>query len=256
MRLTDLAAIGLLTLALVLVPACTRPRADEVRILGAASLVDVLSDLAPAAAREGLTLRCSFGASAQVRAQVEHGAPADLLISAAADDARLMQDKGLTTPDRCRALYRNHLVLVAPTDGFVRSLEDLRSRGRVAIGDPRAVPAGRYAEASLRSLGLWNALDGRRVIGTDVRVVLGWVARGEVDAAVVYDTDRRTEPTRVRVVEAFPDASHPPIEYVAIIPTQAANPTGAQALLRLMDSASARATATALGFEPIMEGPP
>lgn len=254
--LVRLSAVGLLALALLLAPACTRPRADEVRILAAASLVDLLNDLAPAAAKEGLALRCSFGASSQVRAQIEHGAPADLLVSAAADDARTLQEKGLTTPDRCHTLYRNHLVLVAPTEGFVRSLDDLRGRGRVALGDPRVVPAGRYAEASLRNLGLWNALEGRRIIGTDVRVVLQWVARGEVDAAVVYDTDRRAEPTRVRVVEALPDASHAPIEYVAVIPTRAANPAGAEAFLRLLASASARAAATARGFEPLMDGKP
>lgn len=246
-------SLALATLALLLSASCVRHPSATVKVLAAASLVDLMGDVTRAAHDSGLEVRCSFAASSQARAQIAHGAPADLFVSASIEDARTLVQEGLAEKQTGVSLYRNHLVVVAPVDGAVRALDDLRQRGRLALGDPRIVPAGRYAEQSLRHLDLWSALDGRRVLGADARVVLGWAARGEVDAAVVYETDSRSEATRLRVVTRLPDDSHAPIVYVAVVPRQADNREGAAAVLALMASPRGREAARAHGFEPIME---
>jgi len=84
--------------------------------------------------------------------------------------------------------------------------------GRLAIADPRAVPAGRYARASLESLGAWKGVEPRLAPAGDVRAALALVARGEAPLGIVYRTDALAEP-RVKVVATFPEASHPPIVY-------------------------------------------
>jgi molybdate transport system substrate-binding protein len=75
------------------------------------------------------------------------------------------------------------------------------------------VPAGRYARASLESLGAWRSVEARIAPAQSVRAALNMVARGEAPLGIVYRTDALVEP-RVRVVDAFPESSHPPITYV------------------------------------------
>ena len=256
MRRSDTPRLLLAAAMLLVTCSCSLPRPQEVRVLAAASLADLMADLTPVARRYGLALRCTFGASSQVRAQVEAGAPTDLLLSASADDAQALQTRGFASARDCTPIYRNHLVLVAPADGWVRTVDDLRTRGRVGIGDPRTVPSGRYAEASLRRIGLWDALEGRRVHGTDARVVLGWVARGEVDAAVIYATDQQAEASRLHLVMALPDDSHPPIVYVAVIPKQATNRSGAEVFVQMAGLGEGVRVARLRGFDPVMQGRP
>jgi molybdate transport system substrate-binding protein len=240
-------------LLLLLATGCSSRGPGEVRVLAAASLVDLFHALGPSFHEAGIDVRPAFGASAQIRTQVEHGAPVDLFVSADAEDVRLLQARALIEPDGARVLYHNHLVVIAPVGSSVARLEDAR---RIGMGEPSTVPAGRYAKQSLERLGLFERLRPRLVLGADVRIVLGWVARGEVDAGIVYDTDRRAEEARVRVVRVLPDASHDPIEYVAAIPRGAAHPARARDLLTVLASPAGRREAESEGFEAVMTALP
>ncbi len=85
--------------------------------------------------------------------------------------------------------------------------------GRIVIGNPKTVPAGQYAEESLRALGLWDRLQPKLVFAENVRQALDYVARGEVDAGFVYTTD--AAPRGRAVKEAFRPAedSYRPVVY-------------------------------------------
>ena len=164
--------------------------------------------------------RIAYGASSALARQADAGAPAELFLSADLDwiDWLAGRDRLAGPPVR---LLANDLVLIAPVGSpaqvqvriapgvdLVRAL----AGGRLAIADPRAVPAGRYARAALESLGAWKAVEPHLAPAADVRGALALVARGEAPLGIVYRTDALAEP-RVRVVAAFPDASHPPIVY-------------------------------------------
>jgi molybdate transport system substrate-binding protein len=112
--------------------------------------------------RTGLLLRYNFGASGELRQQIEGGAPVDVFLSAGQSEMDALERKGFLVAGSRRILARNSLVVIVPV-GSTISLSrppDLLRRevGRLAIGNPKTVPAGQYAEECLRTLNLWEAL--------------------------------------------------------------------------------------------------
>jgi molybdate transport system substrate-binding protein len=88
--------------------------------------------------------------------------------------------------------------------------------GRLALADPAAVPAGKYAKAALESLGQWQAAEAKVVPAENVRAALALVERGEAALGIVYATDAIASDA-VEVLETFPEGSHPPIRYPAAV---------------------------------------
>ena len=84
---------------------------------------------------------------------------------------------------------------------------------RIAIGNPKTVPAGRYAEEALKHFNLWDTLKDKLVFGENVRQVLDYVARNEADAGLVYSTDAAVRSKDVKIVEKLPADSHQPVIY-------------------------------------------
>ena len=127
--------------------------------------------------------------------------------------------KHLIRPNSRVNLLGNDIVLIAPASstasvtiapGF--PLASLLDGGRLAMADPRAVPAGKYGKAALTHLGVWDEVAPRVAQAENVRAALAYVAKGEAPLGIVYGTDARSEPA-VRVVGTFPAESHPEILY-------------------------------------------
>ncbi|HET7340946.1 MAG TPA: molybdate ABC transporter substrate-binding protein, partial [Methylomirabilota bacterium] len=118
------------------------------------------------------------------------------------------------------------------------------------IGNPRTVPVGQYAEASLRALGLWERVQDRLVLAENVRQALDYVARGEVDAGFVYATDVGTVAGRVREAFRPPADSYAPVLYPAAVVRDTRHPREAAALLDLLAGSEARAVLARFGFQP------
>ena len=218
-------AAGLVALGLP--PLVDAAASGTVTIFAAASLADVMMAIGTRPGRAGPPIRFSFAASSTLARQIEQGATADIFISA--DEAWMdhLARRGRIVADTRRDLARNRLVVVqpgTPGDGeppeSVAALRDALVRGgppeRVATGDPAHVPAGRYAEAALRRLGLWTEIEPRLVRADNVRSALAFVERGEVAAGIVYATDALLS-RKVRVAARFPETSHPPIRYPAAL---------------------------------------
>jgi molybdate transport system substrate-binding protein len=152
-----------------------------------------------------------------------------------------------------RVLAGNRLVVVRAhglppsTAEDTATLRHALAGGRVATGDPAHVPVGRYAEAALRSLGLWDEVGARLVRAENVRSALAFVERGEAPAGIVYATDVAAA-GKVRIAARFPRASHPAVQYpVALL--EGAKPEAA-AVLAALFSAQAKAVLQRGGFEP------
>ena len=164
----------------------------------------------------------NFGATGALRAQIAQGAPADLFIAASDDEMNKAEKAGLIDPATRKVIARNQLVLIVPADSKLK-LDQLsalaKSPGvhRLAIGQPRTVPAGMYAQQALKYLHLWDALGPRLIYGESVRQVLAYVERGEVDAGLVYLTDAKQAGAKVRVVAIAGEETHDPICYVAAV---------------------------------------
>ena len=253
-RTTPLLALALSAVAALATTAA--PPAEPITVAAAISLRDALGDVAKAyEADTGRRVRFTFASSGQLMAQVKNGAPIDLFISAAEKQvAELVQDKLVDAASR-RVIARNELVLVAPAGAAsppasFKDLADARHR-RIALGEPRTVPAGEYAAQVLEHLKLSDAVRGRTVYGSNVRQVLDYVERGEVAAGVVYATDARAAGgDKVRVVARADPSTHAPIVHPAALVTASKKQDAARAFLAYLAGAKAQKLLAARGFAP------
>lgn len=240
--------------ALCLAFACAAAQAqDRLLVFAAASLRNALDDAARGFS--GPRPVVSYAGSSSLAKQIERGAPASIFISADRDWMNYVQQLGLLEPGTRRDLLGNRLVLVAPRGSAVKleiapgmPLLHALGGGRLALGDPYHVPAGKYARAALESLGLWDSLKARVAATENVRIALALVARGEAPLGVVYETDAREEPG-VRVVGRFDASLHPPIVYPMALLKGA--PPAARAFAAYLRSDRARAVFRKHGFSPL-----
>jgi molybdate transport system substrate-binding protein len=227
--------------------------APGVLIFAAASLQTALDALTPEMARvSGTPVRVSYAASSALARQIESGAPADLFISADEDWMNYVADRRLIKADTRANLVGNTLVLVAPVKqpvplkiapGF--ALASHLGSSRLAVGDPASVPAGKYAQAALTSLGVWSSVASRLAPAENVRAALLLVSRGEAPLGIVYRTDALADPGVV-IIDTFPEATHPPIVYPAALTAVAS--ADAARVLNFLRSEPARAVFARQGF--------
>jgi molybdate transport system substrate-binding protein len=210
-----LAFLPALSVALPLAAAATGP--VELEVYAAASLRDVLEDLAPALeAATGARPVFNFAGSSDLARQIVAANRADVFFSA--DEAWMdhVAAAGLVDAASRRSPISNRLVVVVPVDSAlaVRSAEDLARPEvrRLALAQPDAVPAGLYAEAWLRAKGAWRAVAGKVIPALDVRAALAAVGSGAVDAGIVYRTDAAIS-KRVKVAFEVPEREGPRISY-------------------------------------------
>ena len=200
-------------------PAKTEP--VNLNISAAASLQDAAGELKTLYETEnaGVILTLNLAASGTLQKQIEEGAPADLFISAGKSQMDALSQKGLIVEESRKDLLGNELVLIAGKDSKLAKFEDLAdaSVGKISIGTPETVPAGKYAKETLTNLNLWEQLQPKMVLAKDVRQVLTYVETGNVDAGLLYRTDAATGGNN-KIIAAAPAGSSAPIVYpVAVI---------------------------------------
>jgi len=245
--------LAALIFCLVLAPFAA---AETITVFAAASLKEALDAAAkPFEAATGNRVAISYAASSALARQIEAGAPATLFIGADLDWVDYVEKRGLTVPGTRRNLLGNDLVLVAPAasaaavriaPGF--DLAAALSGGRLALANPDSVPAGKYAKAALTRLGAWQGVEAHVAPAENVRAALALVSRGEAPLGIVYRTDAMAD-KGVRVVGAFPEASHPPIIY-PMVQLKGADAATAE-LARHLAAAGTRATWEHYGFTVI-----
>ena len=198
-------------------------------VFAAASMKNALDDIDAAfTAKTGVKVNASYAASSTLAKQIEQGAPADIFVSADTDwmDYAAAK-KTINEPTRVN-LLGNSIVLIAPKDSRIDhvnigpgfDLAKLAGDAKIASGDVKSVPVGKYAKAALEKLGAWQAAEPKFAMAESVRAALTLVARGEAALGIVYSTDAKVEPG-VKVVGTFPADSHPAIIYPVAATTTA-----------------------------------
>jgi molybdate transport system substrate-binding protein len=263
MSLSSLTRRTALTLAalVALMAAPVQGRAavgQDVLVFAAASLKNALDDVIVSYSNAtGTKVTASYAASSALAKQIEQGAPAQLFISADLDWMDYLEQRSLIEAATRRNLLGNSIVLIAAKDsglgetriapGF--DLASLLGDGRLAVGDVKAVPAGKYAKAALEELGAWSGVVGKLAQAENVRAALALVARGEAPLGIVYRTDAASDPS-VRIIGTFPADSHPPIIYPAAV-TRAGTGSAAADFLAFLGSPKAKGAFEKQGFTPI-----
>jgi len=228
--------------------------ADRLVVFAAASLKTALDAVAGAyRAGGGGDVAISYGGSLGLARQIVAGAPADVFASADEESMDAAVQGGAIRAGTRFDLLSNRLVVVAPKTAPIDALaldRDALAReigdGRLATGEVKTVPIGRYAKASLTKLGLWDVVEPHLAMTDNVRAALAFVARGEARLGIVYATDAAAEPG-VKIVATIPDDSHPPITYPFAI-TAASHDEAAAPFLAFLKSPAAAAIFKSQGF--------
>lgn len=226
--------------------------AAEVTVFAAASLTDSLKQIGAEYEKEtGRPVVFNFEASSVLARQIEEGAPADIFFSADEAQMNRLSAKGLIDSSTREDRLGNSLVVVVPADSAlqIHSADDLAGPGvkQMALGDPKAVPAGVYTKAWLTRLQLWKAIEPKVVPAENVRGALAAVASGNVDAGVVYKTDAAIS-KKVKVAYEVPSAEGPDIHYPLALVKASAEPEAAKDFLKYLDSDAAAAIFRRYGF--------
>lgn len=166
-------------------------QAVDINLSVAASMKDVVTELEKnfVAKNPGVNFQNNFGASGAIAKQIENGAPADLFISANLKWMDYLKEKKVMDEKNITTFAYNTLVFVGKPDLKVKTLQDVVNLDKIAIGSPKSVPAGEYAEKAFQKSGIDKKLESKLVMAKDVRACLMYAETGEVQGAFVYNTD-------------------------------------------------------------------
>jgi molybdate transport system substrate-binding protein len=229
----------------------------EIHVFAAASLTDSLKEIAATyEKRTGDKVVFNFGGSSFLARQIEEGAPADIFFSA--DEAKMasLKTKGLILTETRKNRLSNLLVIVVAMErgAPIRHPKDLATDKvkRLALAEPRTVPAGIYAREYLLKQNLWRALETKVVPTENVRATLAAVESGNAEAGIVYKTDAAIS-SKVRVAYEVPREEGPAISYPMAVLKEARRVESAKRFLKYLDSDGAGRVFEKFGF--IVDGP-
>jgi molybdate transport system substrate-binding protein len=228
--------IGLAALGGATTPA-TCEQARPIVVSAAISLKEAFSEIGRLYRnRTSSQVTFSFAASGELEKQIEAGAPVDVFASAGEKEMDQLQAKQLIDQATRADFARNMLVLVVPADSKLglHSFEDLErpTVKRPAIGNPKTVPAGEYAQLLLHKMQLWPKVESRLVLAENVRQVLDYVVREEVEAGIIYATDVQIAQGKATLAARAPDLDDDPIRYPIAVVKDSVN---AQAAKQFVD---------------------
>ena len=228
---------------------------NEITVSAAASLKNAFEDMGKAfeAQNKGVKVYLNFASSGDLKKQIEAGAPVDVFASAAQREIDDLEQKGGLVAGTRRNFAANEMVLARPSASTIqlKSFNDLTRQEvrKIGIGNPPSVPAGMYAEQVFKYFGVWNTIKDKLIFGESVRQVLDYVARGEVDAGVVFSTDALLRSKDVVVVMKAPEGSHMAVVYPIAVVKNTKNEKVAKGFVDFVMSDNGRRILEKYGFK-------
>ena len=226
----------------------------EVNLAAAASLKNVYDEkLIPMFQEKypGAKVTPTYASSGDLQTQIENGLETDVFMSAANKQMDALADEGLIDNETNLQFLENKVVLIVPADSNanISSFDDLKNvEGTIAIGDPESVPAGQYAKEALTNIGIWDSVESKLSLGTDVTAVLNQVAQGSADCGIVYATDAKSTDDVKVICEAPDDALKTPVIYPVAMIKDAKDADAAQAFLDFLQTKEAKDIFVEYGF--------
>lgn len=221
-------------------------------ISAAASLKDAMEEIKPLYANQNsnVKLTYNFGSSGALQQQIEQGAGVDIFISAATKQVDALQKKGLLLDGTRKDLLKNQVVLITPQNStVVADFKDLTkpSVKKIALGEPKSVPAGQYAQQVLTSSKIFDQIKSKTVYAKDVRQALNYVESGNADAGIVYLSDAKSTP-KVKIVATAPENTHSPVVYPIAVLKNSKNVDAAKDFVQFLSGNQAKTVFEKQGF--------
>lgn len=234
----------------------TRASTTSPLVAAAADLQFALDEIVARFQRDtGIAPRVTYGSSGNFARQIEQGAPFELFLSADEAYVDRLSARGLTQGDG--TLYAiGRIVLFAPHGSPLKpdpALKDLAARlasresGRLAIANPEHAPYGRAAEQALRSLGVWEAVQPRLLLGENVAQAAQFASSGNADGGIIAYSLALAPALRDRGTFALlPETLHAPLRQRMVL-LQRASPAATR-FYDYLRSPSSRAILSQYGF--------
>jgi molybdate transport system substrate-binding protein len=229
----------------------------EITVSAAISLKNAFEEIGKLYESQNTNTKVLFnvGASGDLVTQIEGGAPIDVFASAALKDMDELDSAGFVAKDTRTNFVSNSVVLIVPSFSKItlNSFEDLKKAAikKIAIGNPKTVPAGRYANEIFQYYKISDMIQNKLIFAENVRQVLDYVYRGEVDAGAVYSTDAMVKQQGVKIILTAPETSHKPIIYPIAVVKGTKNEQAAKRFIVLVTSDEGRKILSKYGFKPI-----
>jgi len=230
--------------------------AQTLRLAAAADLQPVLPPIcAEFENQTHIHVDASYQSSATLATQIQNGGPFDLFMAADLSFPQRVISEGLADSDKPIPYARGTLVLWARNDSPFHhlSVDTLRDPAltTLAIANPEHAPYGRAAEASLKSLGLYDHLKPKFVVAENIAQTAQYVDSGNAQAGLISLTSAFTERLQADGhYIAMPRDSYPPILQGAVVLKNSSNRTQAHQLLDFLLSSPIQKELAARGLEP------
>ncbi len=228
-------------------------QAETVHLSIAASMTDATKELIAVFSKthKGAKIQPNFGSSGSLAKQISQGAPADIFVSANPKWMQYLVAEKMISPGTDRIFVFNTLVFISEKLSSDLTMENLVALDRIAIGSPKSVPAGQYAEQAMEKTGIYKILTGEKklIMAKDVRQALLYADRGEVDGAFIYKTDALLA-RNARIVFTVQADLYSRVSYPVGLTMAGAENNTAKTFYDYMNSPEAIAILTRYGFEP------
>jgi molybdate transport system substrate-binding protein len=254
---TVLVLVILLFAAILRVGSAVAGPAAQITVSAAISLKNAFEEIGKLYESQNKDSKVVFnlGASGDLMRQIKGGAPVDVFASAALKDMDELDNAGYIVRETRTNFVANSVVLIVPSSSKVAltSFEDLKKAEakKIAVGNPKTVPVGRYTDETFHYYKISDMIQTKLVFAENVRQVLDYVARGEVDAGIVYSTDAMVKQQEVRIIATAPEASHKPIIYPIAVVQGTKYEKAAKSFIAVVTSDEGRKILSKYGFKPI-----
>lgn len=225
---------------------------QELLVSAAASLTNALQEVGTAYNKQTNTkVINSFAASDVLLQQIVNGAPSNIFASADQTAMDKAQEQDVIISDTRVNFVQNKVVLIVPSNNpaAIKTIEDLNNDKvqTIAYGNPASVPVGRYTKGALENINLWDTVESKQILGENVRQVLDYVARSEVDAGFVFATDAAAMKDKVVVIETLNTTT--PVTYpIAVVKNNSDDYTSAKDYINFVMSAKGQDILAKYGF--------
>ncbi len=241
---------SLLLMLLICIPSV---QAAEVRVAVAANFLATLKAIIPAYENQtGDKVIASSASTGKLYAQITHGAPFDVLLSADKEHPEKLFGLGKTVPGKGFVYAQGQLVLWGGNPGQPLSEHSVarRGRGRFAIANPRTAPYGRVAKQALIRMEQWQKLSPDLVQGESIGQAFQFVASGNVELGLVslsqvLNPDNPYNKTNYWLV---PEDYYTPLQQQAVLLKHGENNSAAMRFLEYLKTAAARKVMAQFGY--------
>jgi molybdate transport system substrate-binding protein len=191
----------------------------------------------------------NFGSTGQLAQQIERGAPVDIFAAANKKFVEDLDKKGLMRSET-KALYGVGRITLWQKGGSNLEIKDITDLAkpevqRVAIANPDHAPYGTAAREALQSVGLWDAIQPKLVLGENVKQTQQYAETGNVDVAIVALSISVNKPGKWTLI---PSDLHKPLEQMLALPKNAPHPEAAKQFATFINGERGRPLMRKYGF--------